>query len=456
MFHVPERIAAAARKRVNSAPARRLQQRVENALAKNKPAEAEPDELRRLQRLQAVAGIDAPEARRILGGEAIAKVVAGDGRFGAERIIGDTVDYLPASFLVVGQTAASAVARVIQRDGQPVGSGFLISRSLFLTNNHVIGSQDEAKGMLLEFDYQTDRWGQPLPTTRFEIDDAAFFETRDKDDLDFTVVAVGARLQGAKTIADFGFCPLSDRGDKHQLGEFVNLVEHPEGNYKQLVLRENKLVSRLETVLHYEADTQPGSSGSPVLNDEWEAIALHHWGEPHRERRTADGQPVPTSVNEGIRISAIVKVLEGLRPELSPPRKALLDDALKADIPKSGESRPTPIAPAPSTPIKVQPTANAATLASAKSGGLRVNRDGSVTLSLEIDVRVGGGLDVGRDEKLAPAPDYSSRSGYNPAFLEGFSLPMPEVTSRASGAKARLLRPRRGPTRTNSSMNTSV
>ena len=370
-----------------------------------------------------------PEARRILGGETIAKVVAGDGRFGAERIIGDTVDYLPASFLVVGQTAASAVARVIQRDGQPVGSGFLISRSLFLTNNHVIGSQDEAKGMLLEFDYQTDRWGQPLPTTRFEIDDAV----SSKPETRTTSTSPSwrsVRLQGAKTIADFGFCPLSDRGDKHQLGEFVNLVEHPEGNYKQLVLRENKLVSRLETVLHYEADTQPGSSGSPVLNDEWEAIALHHWGEPHRERRTADGQPVPTSVNEGIRISAIVKVLEGLRPELSPPRKALLDDALKADVPKSGESRPTPIPPAPSTPVKVQPTANAATLASAKSGGLRVNRDGSVTLSLEIDVRVGGGLDVGRDEKLAPAP----------RLLQPFGL-QPRLSRRLLAADARSHQP---------------
>ena len=55
---------------------------------------------------------------------------------------------------------------------------------------------------------------------------------------------------------------------------------------KQVVIRENRLLDlpdNLETfdrVAHYEADTEPGSSGAPVFSDLWEVVALHHSGVP--------------------------------------------------------------------------------------------------------------------------------------------------------------------------------
>src|SRR5262245_42743946 len=226
-----ERIAAAARKRVASQEARKQRAKVAKAFRENKPANAEPDLTRRLVRVQAVAACDAGKARKLLGGEAPENLLTGDQLFGAERLIGDTVDFLPVSFLVVGQSAASAVGRVIQRRGSAVGSGFLISRGLFLTNNHVIASAEEAGQVLLEFDYETALDGKPRATTRFAFDPKRFFLTNPEDDLDFTVVAVGERVRGEKALADYGCCPLSDRGDKHMLGEFVNLIQHPEGDY---------------------------------------------------------------------------------------------------------------------------------------------------------------------------------------------------------------------------------
>ena len=405
-----EQIAAAARKRVDSKEARKQQARVHKALAEKRPANAEPDPNRRLLRVQAIADCDATKARQLLGGESPDNLLAGDELFGAERLIGDTVDFVPASFLIVGQAAASAVGRVIQRSGQPIGSGFLISGRLFVTNNHVIGSADEAGLMLLELDYETDLQGLPRPTTRFAFDPGQFFVTNDKDDLDFTVVAVGERVAGNKAIADYGICPLSDRGDLHMLGEYVNVVQHPEGDFKQLVLRENKLVSRLDTVLHYEADTQPGSSGSPVFNDEWEAVALHHWGGPHREQRQADGTPVPAMVNEGIRISAIVKELAKVRNRLKPAWQALLDQALalagtiggrNAGVhPASNEAarvgkvtgRPQPMQPASRGPQATVTPVPPALGRAARVAAARVNPDGSVTLSLDVNLRIAGAL----------------------------------------------------------------
>ncbi len=92
---------------------------------------------------------------------------------------------------------------------------------------------------------------------------------------------------------------------KHVSGGFGNIIQHPQGDYKQLVIRENRLVSRAADFLHYMTDTEEGSSGSPVFNDQWEVIALHHWGEP-TTLLAPDGSKLRRDVNEGIRISRIV------------------------------------------------------------------------------------------------------------------------------------------------------
>jgi endonuclease G len=134
-------------------------------------------------------------------------------------------------------------------------------------------------------------------------------------------------VDGEGTLSDFGYCPLIGSDDKHVLGEFVNIIQHPEGDYKQVVLRENQLVTRLEKLLHYLADTNPGSSGSPVFNDQWEVIALHHWGGP-TELVTPDGKPVRKDVNEGVRISKILSDLISKRNSIKESQRILLDAAL--------------------------------------------------------------------------------------------------------------------------------
>ena len=156
----------------------------------------------------------------------------------------------------------------------------MISDRLFLTNNHVIPDVNEAQRYLIEFNYEMGINKQPKLISRFILRPEEFFITNTEDDLDFTIVAVGESTNDEGRLSDFGYCPLIGSDDKHVLGEFVNIIQHPEGDYKQVVLRENQLVTRLDKVLHYLADTNPGSSGSPVFNDQWEVIALHHWGGP--------------------------------------------------------------------------------------------------------------------------------------------------------------------------------
>ena len=57
--------------------------------------------------------------------------------------------------------------------------------------------------------------------------------------------------------------------------------------------------------MHYSADTEPGSSGSPVFNDQWEVVALHHASVRAPEHTEFGGV-----LNEGIRVSAILGVVK--------------------------------------------------------------------------------------------------------------------------------------------------
>ena len=504
---VPDRIARAARARIEQATTQRVQ--VESATAKARlesiqdPGDtagsppliqAEPDHQRKIRRLQAVAGVSLGQAEELIEGADPAKMLAGDNLLGAERILGKTVDFVGVSFLDYARAATGCIGRIIFSDGRPQGSGFLISDRLFLTNNHVIESAEAAVDFLVEFNYELDVHGRARTVTRFALAPGDFFVTEPQDDLDYTLVALGARDVGPGQLADFGFCPLFDSDDKHVLGEYVNVVQHPDGDYKQVVLRENKLVSRLGRVLHYEADTEPGSSGSPVFNDQWEAVALHHWGGPHLETQTADGQPVPTSVNEGIRISAIVDSLRSWRPNLTPAQQALLDQALNAgfrypsrvDAVAAVASPPSPAVPPEPGPIPqreagadgsqslgeasdaattspplrkdnaMQPSRPApAPAAGASSFQHRINEDGSVTVTIpvEISIRIPGlgttaapatSARPGAAEAVKPDPDFGNRSGYDPGFLSGLRVPIPVVAGAAAAQRARLLQPAAG------------
>jgi endonuclease G len=423
------RIEASARERVEQA-----REQIAHSLrmvAENNPLAAEPQRERLIARLQAKAQFTRDEAAALARGiEAITAAEAAPA--GPERIYGATIDFVGAAFLERGVSASRAVGRVAFRDGRAQGSGFLVSPRLFLTNNHVIASAGAAAPLCAEFDYELGPDDRPREATRFAFDPAAFFETDERDDLDFTLIAIGPRLSGPRRLAAFGWCPLSGAGDKHALGEVANVVQHPAGRYKEVVLRENRLVARLDTVLHYVADTEPGSSGSPVFNNEWRVIALHHWGGPWRQTTDAAGRRLPTEVNEGIRTSAIVKDLARRLPRLLGEKRALLQEALQL-----GESLTGP----PAAP------------AAAEDAAPRLGPDGSLTMRvpIEISVRIPAlaapaapalvpaapAAEPPAGERLArPSPNYAARPGYKPRFIPGHEVPLPALSAALKRAAA--------------------
>jgi endonuclease G len=262
---------------------------------------------------------------------------------GLERIIGKDmlmqVDYLEAGFL-----SARAVGRVKIRKGDGgYGTGFLVSPRLLLTNNHVLRTQVMAASSQVEFNYQRNLEGGIGPSVVFDLAPEEFFVTSPVKDLDFALVAVKERDDGVVRLSSLGYHPLTAVSDEILAGSCVTIIQHPKGDPKQIALRENevlKLPDSGQKFLHYKTGTHPGSSGSPVFNDSWDVVALHHAGKPETDN---DGNPVLVDgnpwksgasvddikwvANEGIRVAAIVAYVN--EHALTAEQNELFAEALK-------------------------------------------------------------------------------------------------------------------------------
>jgi len=342
-----------------------------------------------------------------------------------ERII-NTPDFVDIRYLEAGVAAARAVCRVRIRDqaGRVVGhgTGSLVSPRLLLTNHHVLEDAQVAALSAAEFNFQDGLDGQPLRPQLLSLDPDSFFVA--DQERDFALVAVRA---GEGELAGFGFNPLVEAEGKAVIGEFVTIIQHPRGEKKQVSLRENRIVDLPDAFMHYEADTEPGSSGSPVFNDQWEVVALHHASVPSPEHSEFGG-----FLNEGIRISRILRFLG--EQDLEAEQRALLDQLrLERIVVRQGGASAVEPSPAQGSHEQRQLDV-AAPVVSASGEGAPIR----LTVPLELTLRPGGAsvaglgdarpgptLGAGADEAIVIDPDYSNRRGYDPAFLGTGALSVP-------------------------------
>jgi serine/threonine protein kinase len=286
-------------------------------------------------------------------------ISSGKGRVGfnpLERIIGQS-QLMSSFFLPLGAERTRAVGRIVTQTGIGIGTGFLISSRLLMTNNHVIENDRNATACRIEFDYVCRFDGGFSATQVFRLLPGEFFltsVTRDELNLDYTIVAVEPVNSRGEELAGRGSLPLvPSMGDLTVL-EWANIIQHPGGDPQQVALRDNKVVKSLEHFIHYEADTQPGSSGSPVFNDQWQLAALHHSGVPDEKEpgvyRLRNGDewdarvPLPYVEqlqmwakvnwlsNEGVRINSIITDARS-RLKDNPVHLALFNEAVGEYVP---------------------------------------------------------------------------------------------------------------------------
>jgi Trypsin-like peptidase domain/Effector-associated domain 1 len=216
-----------------------------------------------------------------------------------EKIMGKQSALLPIAFLEMGLQRARAVARIRRSTGE-LGSGFLTTGNLLVTNHHVLENPQQSAQATIQFNYQQTAAGLDSEPVVFELDPVSRFATSAEDD--WTLV----RVKGDAN-ADWGAIEVAPIDVSKT--ERVNIIQHPSGGPKQIALYHNIVTFVDEKRVQYLTDTLPGSSGSPVFDYQWRIVALHHSGgwivEPGTKQRVFR--------NEGININLVERALAQTR-----------------------------------------------------------------------------------------------------------------------------------------------
>jgi len=161
--------------------------------------------------------------------------------------------------------AASQTVVHLRIDNKHMGTGFMFSPGLVMTNNHVISSQQEAMATTYTFNYQLNNKDELSSTHIAHAHPNGIFFTN--AELDYTVLQVtDAPLLGTKlSLVDKVMEPHTR----------VAIIQHPGGDVKQISMQNNFVTYADKKVVQYTTSTLPGSSGSPVFNNHFEVVAIH-------------------------------------------------------------------------------------------------------------------------------------------------------------------------------------
>ena len=248
-----------------------------------------------------------------------------------------------------------------------VGTGFLVGGTYLMTNQHVIPDEKVAEQCVAEFNYVEDAFGDAQTSVYYEFDPKTLFVSN--ENLDYTLVQLKTGILKKPAGYVFGWLDLIEsesnispglnreqveehllaggftdeqlraKGltieDGNILGDRVIIVQHPKGRHKQIVLNNNRVINNglYQNFLRYTADSDYGSSGSPVLNTKWELVALHHaaiakdtnQGNQTQQDNGQSESKIEVVAQQGVRICRIIEDLK--KESLSQPKlKSFIQD----------------------------------------------------------------------------------------------------------------------------------
>ena len=241
----------------------------------------------------------------------------------SEEILIGPDERLPVDFFEQGLLAQLAVARLyVPRyvngypSGAVSGTGWMFSENLMLTNYHVIAArtsteQAPSKEDLKRQSQNTVAWFNYNHLDGPHVDYKCIELIHSSPTLDFALLHLSSKSENSQVpLNHWGVLKHAEKST-FPIGVRLNIIQHPLGFEKKMAIRGNFFVKRNTNnpaFIQYITDTEPGSSGSPVFNDQWEVVAMHHASVRVKEY-THLGQTIQFH-NEGIELTKIITILQ--------------------------------------------------------------------------------------------------------------------------------------------------
>lgn len=225
----------------------------------------------------------------------------------SESIVGDRDFEYPASTedeSLWGASRSVAKLSFVDGDRAETCTGFMIDTDRLITNQHCVRNAEVCRSLLAIFGYEYDR--------RFKRQDGKAYRClrivgAPNEQLDFVVLEMAGQpgLEHA-----WGYLRVAR--ERLQEGQSLVIVQHPSGELKRFVKKDCRVSTEMAPnrmgLLHdfgHTCDTDTGSSGSPVLNSDYELVGLHHLGFEEQDPRWLQE-------NRGVWLSEILNALHEL------------------------------------------------------------------------------------------------------------------------------------------------
>ncbi len=240
-----------------------------------------------------------------------------------EKFVSDNIVLLDVEKWRVGQTHAEWRVCRIDAGNDAAGTGFLVGPDLVLTNYHVVQSLiapqlGAAAGWIARFDHKVGADGKTLAPGRVVkfaaqwcVDHAPFstFDTQpdpkggdpSNEELDFALIRLAEKI-GDEPISPKseelrGWVALQDVKLVATKKQMISILQHPRGGPMKLArgMAEKLALNAAGNRVRHGVPTEPGSSGSPMFDQDWNLVALHHSGDP-KEIKPEYNEAIPISL----------------------------------------------------------------------------------------------------------------------------------------------------------------
>lgn len=201
----------------------------------------------------------------------------------------------------------------VEADGTALGTGFIVGPRAILTNWHVVDAARKAgleAALQCRFDFRKLTQGgtdpgvvlkvasvlDEHPCSQAELTENPENPAPRPDELDYALLAMDADL------SDRGSIPLRPPPPVGRDAALI-IVQHPQGEPLRFAIDTLAVIGMTQggLRLRYRTNTEPGSSGSPCFDMDWNLLALHHLGDPARG---------PATFNQGVPVGLIRASIE--------------------------------------------------------------------------------------------------------------------------------------------------